>query len=239
MNKETLLIHYFEGTLTNEEKVLLFEKLENDAAFKAEFEFQKNVKAAIKLEERKNLKEKLIALENQRTPQRTKNLKVRWISIAASFVVFASVGYWILSLNSNDSLYEDYYETFPNVEAPTVRGSIANDIKSEAFYAYDSKNYEGALHLFSEILDKDKDDYALFYKGLALMELERFNDAVTVFESYQEKPNSAFNNYIKWYLALCYIKTNQTEKSKNLAHKLIKSENPFQNQARDLLRDLE
>ncbi|MEZ4786673.1 MAG: tetratricopeptide repeat protein [Flavobacterium haoranii] len=240
MNKETLLTQYFEGTLTDEEKVLLNEKLENDAEFKAEFEFQKNVKAAIKLEERKKLKAKLSAIEDQRTPQKTKKHSVRWVSIAASFIVFISVGYWFfMNQNSNDSLYKNYYETFPNLEAPVVRGSVSNDIKSEAFYAYDSKQYEEALRLFSEIFEKDKDDYALFYKGLALMELERFPEAIKVFEGYQTKPNSAFNSYVKWYLALSYLKTNETEKSKSLANELIKSENPFQNQAQELLRDLE
>lgn len=240
MNKESLLTRYFEGTLTEEEKVLLSEKLQTDPDFKAEFEFQKNVKAAIKLEERKNLKAKLNALENNRKPQKTKGSPVRWISIAASFLVFVSVGYWLfMSQNSNDSLYKNYYETFPNVEAPVVRGSVSDDIKSKAFYAYDSKQYEEALRLFSEIYEKDKDDYALFYKGLALMELEQFPEAVKVFEGYQTKPNSAFNSYVKWYLALSYLKTNETEKSKSLVNELIKSENPFQSQAKELLRDLE
>ncbi|MDK2771566.1 MAG: tetratricopeptide repeat protein [Flavobacterium sp.] len=240
MDKETLLTNYFEGTLTETEKTLFTEELEKDAEFKAEFEFQKNVKAAIKLEERKNLKAKLNALENQRTSKKTKKSSTRWVSIAASFIVFISVGYWLfISENSNDSLYKNYYETFPNVEAPIVRGSVSDDIKSKAFYVYDSKQYEEALRLFSEIYEKDKDDYALFYKGLALMELERFPEAVTVFEGYQTKPNSAFNSYVKWYLALSYLKTNEMEKSKSLANELTKNENPFQNQAKELLRDLE
>lgn len=240
MDKETLLVQYFEGTLTDAERALFAEKLESDAEFKAEFEFQKNVKAAIQLEERKKLKAKLKVLENQRTPKKTKKYSVRWLSIAASFIVFISVGYWLfMSQNSNDSLYKNYYETFPNVEAPVVRGSVSNDIKSEAFYAYDSKQYDEALCLFSEIFEQDKDDYALFYKGLSLMELERFPEAVTVFEGYQTKPNSAFNSYVKWYLALSYLKKNETVKSKVLIQELAKSENPFQNQAKELLRDLE
>ncbi|VXB34622.1 Tetratricopeptide repeat-containing protein [Flavobacterium sp. 9AF] len=241
MDKETLLTKYFEGTLTEEESILFHSLLENDTEFKNDFNFQKNVKAAIALEERKELKNKLQHLEATRNKSKnTKLPKMHWVSIAASFILFAIIGFWFYnSENQTGKLYKKYYQTFPNVEAPVVRGFDTADIKSNAFYAYDSKNYEKALDLFSKIYEKDKDDYALFYKGLSLMELTRFKEAITAFEMYQEKPNSAFNSYIKWYLSLCYLQINEIEKSKVLLNKLVTFENPFQNQANHLLDDLE
>ena len=158
MDKDILLNNYFEGNLSEEEKQQFNELLSNDSEFKAEFEFQKKAKIAVALSERKKMKNQLKEIENSR---KQKSNNKTWLSIAASIVVILSLGFIFFwnSSTTNDDLYADFYETFPNIEAPTTRGENNLNIKSEAFYAYDSKDYKKAIELFSEIYKVEKTDY--------------------------------------------------------------------------------
>lgn len=238
MNKDLLLNNYFEGNLSNEEKQQFNELLSNDLEFKAEFEFQKKAKIAVALSEREKLKSQLKEIENS---IKLKNNNRTWLSLAASIIVILSLGFLFFwnSFSKNDNLYADFYETFPNIEAPTTRGENTLNIKSEAFFAYDSKDYKKAIELFSEIYKIEKSDYAIFYIGLSEMELNEHKKAIDTFSLFQGDSNNNFYFYIKWYKALCYLKENDIENSKKLLNEIVKTANAFQSKSKELLSKLD
>ena len=123
--------------------------------------------------------------------------------------------------------------------APTVRGEMKEDIKSEAFFEYDNENYNKSLELFSKIYVAEQDDYALFYKALSLMELGRTKEAITSFNEFDLSKNNSFTPFVKWYLALSYLKENQKDKAVTLLNSLTKTENQQKGIAEKLLIDLE
>lgn len=238
MDKNILLNNYFEGNLSEEEKQQFDELLSNDSEFKTEFEFQKKAKVAVALSERQRLKNQLKEIENSR---KLKNNNNTWLSIAASIVVVLSLGFIFFwnSSTTNDNLYADFYETFPNIEAPTTRGENNLNIKSEAFYAYDSKDYKKAIELFSEIYKVEKTDYAIFYIGLSEMELNEHKKAINTFSLFEGDTNNNFYYYVKWYKALSYLKENDIENSKKLLNEVVKNTNPFQLKSKELLSKLD
>ena len=128
---------YFEGTLSPEETIMFNKLVEDDAVFAATFEYEKNVKRAITLNERKSLKQKLQSFETSKP--KVKSLKI-WYA-AASIVFIFGLGFYFTQ-TSTTTIYDEYYQSYPNVVAPTVRGENKDDIKSEAFFEYDNGNYE-------------------------------------------------------------------------------------------------
>ena len=58
MDKEQLIVLYFENKLSEEEEKMFNDFLKNDAAFASEVRFQENVKKAITLNNRNQLKQK-------------------------------------------------------------------------------------------------------------------------------------------------------------------------------------
>lgn len=236
MDKEQLLERYFENQLSQEEEILFQNYLDTDASFAEEFAFQKSVKQAITLNERAELKQQLQSFE---TPKTNKKWLSKW-SVAASIIVAVGAGYWFMNQSPNNiELYEDYYQSYPNVVAPTVRGENSEDIKSEAFYEYDNGNYEKSLVLFSKIYETDKDDYALFYKALSQMELQKTTEAIATFKQFDLGKNNAFTPFVKWYLALAYLKENQKALAMPLLKSLSETQNPQQEMAQKLLKELE
>lgn len=190
MENNDYIEKYFEGSLSPEESILFNKLFEEDAEFATSFEYEKNVKKAITLNERKALKQKLQSFEK---PKQT----YKWLYVAASIAVFIGLLTWnSLFVTNYDSLYSEYYQTYPNTVAPTVRGEVSDDIKSNAFYAYDSGDYMKAITLFSRIYAKDGDDYAIFYKGLSYMELEKYKEALAVFELHDYSKENAFTPFL-------------------------------------------
>jgi hypothetical protein len=232
MENSDYIEKHFEGTLSPEESILFNKLLEEDADFATSFEYEKNVKRAITLHERKALKQKLQSFEKP-----IKSFK--WLYVAASIVVVFGVFTWNNLLNTNyDSLYSEYYQTYPNTVAPTVRGENTDNIKTNAFYAYDSGDYMKAVDLFSEIYAKDGDDYAIFYKGLSFMELKQYKEALAIFELHDYTKENAFTPFFRWYSALINLKFKNKSEAIILLEKLSNTDNPQKEAATRLLNEL-
>jgi tetratricopeptide (TPR) repeat protein len=235
MNHEELIEKYFTKSLNTDEQSLFDQLMQTNDAFREQVVYEEEVQKAITMNERQALKEKLQSFETKK-PKRNYTV---WCA-AASFAVMLGIGFWTFSNDvDTNAVYEEYYQSYPNVVAPTVRGENSTDIKSEAFYSYDSGDYSKALRLFSKLYDSEKEDYSLFYKSLSLMELKRYDEALSSFEQFDLQKNNGFTPYVKWYKALTLVKLEQEEKALVLLQELANSTNPMQKMAKELVAELE
>ena len=233
---EDLINKYFEKTLTERELVEFNEKLETDTEFKAEFEFQKSVQSAIRSKERAEIKNLVASFE------KPKQQSGWWKYAAAAVVVI--IGGWVvfqqfLSKPNTSELYLSYYQIYPNVIAPNVRGESQENLKTKAFTAYDSGDYEMATQLFGELKTQIREDYAVFYEGVSYLEINKPEKTIALFANKKfSNSNAQFEDYRKWYLALAYLKTDKTEQAVEILKGLSITENPQKEQALKLLDEM-
>lgn len=237
MEKEELKIKYFEQQLSDEEKVLFESLLQNDSEFAKEVAYQINVKKAITLNERETLKNTLRRFEINKKENR--NNSQYWYIAGVFLLFFGGLAWFQFTKDSPEQLYQEYYQSYPNVVAPIVRDDSERNLKTDAFYEYDSRNYEKSLELFSKIYKEEAVDYALFYQAMSLMELERYEEAITTFDQFETSDNNSFSPFVKWYKALSYLKLNNKEKAIQLLKDLAEKENPQQYKAKELLVELD
>lgn len=235
MDKENLIEGYFEGTLSEQQQKEFAALLLEDEAFKNEFEFQKQLKAAIILEKRAATKKVFTHFEVD-LKQRDKKLKKRrLLSATAALILMVSLTF-LFNINKDEQdLYGTFFQPFPNIEKPTVRGESGDDLISKAFQAYDAEDYNTSATLFEEIYQNDPSDFSILYLGISYMELGNFKKAISVFESYQDTRTSQYGGYISWYVSLSYLKENQTTKAKELLKILSESDHPMQQKSEELL----
>ena len=112
----------------------------------------------------------------------------------------------------------------------------------KAFDAFQNKKYKEASSLFSLYLNKNKtDESIIFYNGISLMKSDQPEEAIHAFESLISPIQRVFNAqlaYTKWYLSLCYLDTEQTNKALPLLVSLEENDNQFNSKAKQLLLDL-
>ena len=241
MDNEELINGYFEGSLLEEQKREFDHLFETNTDFKTDFEFQEELKRALVKSERKQLKE---ILSNTNTPhekEKSQVIRLRPWLIAASVVLLAGISSWLIFFNRPDidsqQLYASNFTPYENVVHPIERGEQLEDLKTRAFIAYENAEYTKAIELFQTLNMKNNDKYIIFYEAIALMQLNKHDEAVPLFEDYIET-NGELKERAIWYLALAYLKQDEIEECKEQLSLLIHKEGFKTKAAKNLLAEL-
>ncbi|WP_417199276.1 tetratricopeptide repeat protein [Bizionia sp.] len=241
MNKENLIEHYFSKTLTEETQKAFNHLMETDPDFAKAVAFEKNLKTVIAKEEQTQLKERFQALDNtaKSALKNTGNPYLKWAIAAVIIILLAIPSFWIYQQNnvSNQALYASHFEPYKNVVHPIVRGQDTHDLMSQAFIAYEAKNYELALKHFNTILKYNPDTVLYFYKANALLYLDKNKEAITILSD-TKNISENFKAQQLWYLALAYIKTESNLKAATTLKALISNGTFKKQEAEKLLKQI-
>lgn len=224
MESERLIAKYFQNQLSAEEKIQFEQLMNSNSEFKEQVLFEEKVKKSIFKQEHSKLKKQLELVEEG---MKTKNHNFRRYLIAASIVILISVGFlWKFNSPTPEKLFESNYTIASNTTYPITRNSESKDLLSQAFIAYESNVFNDAEVLFTEAFAKTGNSELLFYKGVCNIELGLENKAIEIFLNH-----ISFNDRLagksKWYLALCYLKTNNVEDSKKILKEISLSSDNY------------
>jgi hypothetical protein len=240
LDKDLLIEKYFEKLLSEEEKLLFESYLANDEDFKKTFEFEKNIKNSLHFLERDALKNRLKSFE-EKPQSKTVSLK-KWYWMSAGAAVMAiGLFLWLSFENQANSqeLYLSYYQSYPNVVSPVVRGKNTQDEKTKAFEIYEQEKYKEASTLFRQLYEKTKAEYALFYESQCYFALDDTKQGIELLENATFTDEKyPFRTQQQWYLALGYLKLGQVEKAKKYLQVLINYNNIQKQKAEELLKSL-
>ncbi len=220
MENHDLIDRYFENTLSPKEQQLFNDLLQNDSDFKEEFVFQKDLKQVIAVSQQEELKSTLSHIEEKvQKSSRFMIIPTKWM-VAASLLLITTLGIWSvknLYYPSNEVIYQDYFQVDRNTVQPVVRGESLKTIEYRAFVAYEAQDYYKAINLFNSVKTPDE-AYIIYYKGLCFLALEKSDEAITLLSEVATKPgldgkSADFREKANWYLAMAYLKNNETEKA--------------------------
>ena len=242
MTNEDLLYRYFSDSLTESERLIFNQKMEADSGFRADFEFENNLKQAIKHEHTSRLKERLRIFETELTEDKSENTnpKFNW-RIAASVVLFLGAswfGYISIFGVNYENLYETNFSNYPNTEFTITRSDTVNSFERKAFVAYEAGDFNKAISVFNTIPEASQKPYHSFYTGQAYLEIHDFKKAKAMFDKTVAN-NNGFVAESHWYLAL--IAVNEKDKTEAIRQLkiLIRSFNYNKSKAEALLNKLD
>ncbi|MEN8186312.1 MAG: CDC27 family protein [Bacteroidota bacterium] len=218
MDNLDLIEKYFENSLTEKEQALFDDLLKNNQNFQDEFNFQKDLKKVITVNQRESLKSTLQGFEKKLRKTRVIQLK-HWAA-AASVILILGLGYLIFQTsfnNSSEKIYADYFEPYRNIIHPVVRGERADTIEAIAFAAYENGKYYKAINLFNSVENTDA-DYIKFYEAMCYLKLNKIQEAIDLLlpiatSSNMEESRFNFKQKANWYLGLAYLKNGERNKA--------------------------
>lgn len=233
MNKEDLLQKYFKNTLSQKEEEQFKSLLETDADFKAAYEEYNNFNLAFRSHEAGALKSFLKSLDGT-----DKILRLKWykntkiIYLAAAILVIALCIPFLVKPDINN-VFNDYYDVYPNVEQPIVRGAEETEINI-AFKAYEANNYSLAIDAFQNLLEEDNNPNYRFYYAMSLLNNDQSDIALKEL-SRLEGFDFDYQNEVLWYTALIHLKNSETKKAIAKLEELENSESSFKSKERKVL----
>ncbi len=235
---------YLTHELTQAALTSFEEKLQSDANFKQEFEIYKTLNSSLSSkfeneEEEKRLRNTLSNLGTTYLAEEKSNKKkgeiislinYKQLMVAASIALL--IGFFIFK--DGNPVYNDFSNHTP-LEL-VVRGEN-NTATIKAEEAFNSKNYKEAFKQLSILANKNPNDTEIqLYKGISLLELNKYAEAEAIFNKISSG-NSSFSNTAKWYKALVFLKQGKLEKCKKALKTIPKSAEEYK-QAKKLLRKL-
>jgi tetratricopeptide (TPR) repeat protein len=235
---------YLRGTLPSVRRAKFEARLQNDAAFNAQFLEMKPLFEAIDEINLENRIKEIISDKEAKIeeldvkidkPQRPieklfGNSIVRY-AVAASMVILLVIFWHDFTMSSR--VYEKFYEP----ENTDVRGhEIAECPDKNTLVLYYQGNYKSILNLLAKKPVNPCNDY---YKGLCYMELGDFQKAILSFNVATKSSEIIIKQRAEWYLGLAFLKNDEPEKSKEMMKKIINTpEHQYEVLAKDLLDEL-
>ena len=236
MEKEHLIDKYVQGTISEDERLVL-EKLKlEDPDIQKEIDLLSDLKIVTELEDKTDLKNLLKETEAKLKQGETKVIplfkKAKFWIAAASIVIVVAIGITSL-LNpfspSLDELYAENFEPYKNVVNPSVRSDEDIDAEKQAFISYENGNYSEALTQFKALYEGTSKSYFLLYQANCFMALSNTKQAIPLLEKHSTE-DTPLAIRSKWYLSLAYLKEGNKEKARELLTEVI-SEGGFKTTA--------
>jgi tetratricopeptide (TPR) repeat protein len=162
---------------------------------------------------------------------------------AASAALLIATGGLVQRLSgpemNNSGVFDKYYAPYEVTVTYRSGNTEVDRLLLNALERYEEKDYEYALVLFEEVLESRQNDMAVnLYSGISYMEEEKYQKATTSFSNIIADKDNLFIEQAKWYLAMCYLKTEKAEKAQDVLKEIINEESYYKEQAARVLKDI-
>jgi tetratricopeptide (TPR) repeat protein len=222
---------YNAGEMSDTEKQWFLKELEGNEKLRTEVELRKRTDEILKNQDVMSLRNKLSQIEKTRKEVAEpvsgsgKKVFIRYAAVIAALVLLGTITMFPRKNLSNEGIINKYYKVY---EPPTGQRSAQSETDKDftlALEYYNTHDYDKAAILFNKVLEnKPNDMQTVLLKGVANFEEKKYPEAKQSFGKVIDNKDNLFVDQAQWYLALCYLQTNETEKAKKL-FKMIGDDN--------------
>ncbi len=235
---------YIAGEMSNTEKRWFEKELEGNAKLRNEVELRRTTDKILMNRDIMSLRSKLSEIEKSRSERRRFTISkvpafYRYAAVVTMLLVIGTLSYQPWADMSNEQIITKYYRSYEPPAAQRSVGTETNMLFTKALELYNTQNYEQAAILFSRVIENNpKDMQSMLMNGVANFENSKYPEAKASFNQVIDDNNNLFIDQAEWYLALCYIKTGETEKARAQLITIKKGEGIYMKNARKILRKL-
>ncbi len=235
--------NFLEETLDEHEKAEFLKELEYNNELKKELKLQKSLNRLLEdkhiLPFYNTLKD--VEQDIKTLKEKQKRINKFWYSAAAVLILLVStvlITQHTKERNNVEDIFSQYYAFSPSGEITRGESDIMSNL-SDGLIQYDLHNYDKAISILKDVISKDSLNIkAIFYISMSYIETGKYNLAIKNLESIEKYNKHILIDQIKWYLALCYVKTNNKEKAIKELSELANSRYYCKDKAKEILEKL-
>ncbi len=234
---------YLDGTLGEEERQEVEERIRQDKDFRALIRMHREVDESIRDRDLALFRDEIKRIGN-RFIDASGKAPFRIVFRAAAMLVLLVVAGLILKflLFSNlspEDLFQKYYSPYDTDVVMRSSGSHGTNL-DRAIRNYSMGNYTKTLALLEDTLSKDAgSNLALFYRGLAALGTSDGTTAISSFEAIPADWSSPFIEHRNWYLALALLKEQRVPEAMKLFNEIGSDGGYYAEKARKISRSLD
>jgi len=234
---------YIAGEMDPSEKKLFETELQGNPSLQRELTLRKKTDAALVRHDIIDLRNKLAAIEKQRKEKVAasttgKTPRFRFAAAVTALVLVGSLYLVTTGRQGNDTIYKKNFEVYQYSNTARSGDSKISDFET-ALKLYNNNDFAGAASHFRDYLrSKPEVMEANLLYGVAEMKNNNFPSAKTSFRSIIDNSDNLYIDKAQWFLALCYIKTDENREAVRQLESIINSNSIYQDKARKLVKKL-
>jgi len=234
---------YLSGDMTEPEKQWFIREMQDKKELKRELELRRQTEQIILKRSSMQLRSRLGEIELERRERKREAALMRmsvmkYAAVFAGAAVITSLLLFSGRTLTSEQIVSRYYAAY---EAPSAHrsSSAANSEYLLGLKYYNERDYKNAAFQFARVLEKNPDDMQThLLSGVSNMEVKQYSDARKSFTTVIDDNNNLFIESAKWYLALCYLKTEETGKASYLLSTIRKEGGIYSKDARKILKQI-
>lgn len=235
---------YNAGEMSESEKQWFRKELEGNEKLRDEVNLRKNADMVLKNQNILALRNKLSAIEKKRESnvivKKAKN--PAHIKYAAVIVALVMIGSAFLFVGKNPAIEDVLNRNYETYDPPANQRSGQTEENADftlALEFYNTHDYENAAVFFNKVLKSNpKDMQSVLLNGVSNFEGQKYPEAKQSFTNVIDDNNNLFIETAKWYLALCYIKTDEIDKAIDQLQLIKKEGGIYSKDAKKIVRKL-
>jgi tetratricopeptide (TPR) repeat protein len=236
---------YNSGEMSDTEKQWFLKELEANDKLRNEVDLRRRTDEILKKQNVISLRNKLSEIERQRievkSPMKAskRSVMIKYAAVFAGLVLIGSLVLLPGKKLSSDEIVKQYYRAY---EPPTGQRSAQSAADADftlALEFYNTHDYNKAAMLFNRVLEnKPTDMQTVLLIGVANYEEKKYPEAKQSFGKVIDDNNNLYVDQARWYLALCYLNTDEIKKAIQLFDQISKESGIYQNDAKKIVRGL-
>lgn len=232
------------GEMDNAEREWFLKEIEGNKSLRMEVELRKRTDNILMNTEVLNLRNKLESIEKQREEKkvkkdRGKNLKLKYAALIAVLITAGGIILFSGRNMTGDEILGKYYQAYETVGSSRSYIQSADPDYLIAMDYYKVQDYRKAALYFSKVLEKEPDDMeSTLLQGVSHFEISDYPESKRLFTRVIDDNNNLFIEDARWYLALCYIKTEEKPRAIDQLNIIKDSQSIYRNQARKIIRKI-
>jgi tetratricopeptide (TPR) repeat protein len=211
---------YLAAEMGEDEKKWFEKELEGNSNLRSEVNLRRNTDLVLKDQNVMSLRNKLSTIEKKRreaTIEESKTRKPVYIRYAAVIAALAVIGSVMLLTGNKTGSDEVVSRIYKSYEPPASQrsGQITENADfTLALEFYNTNDFANAALFFSKVVESNpKDMQSVLLNGVSNFEDQKYPEAKLSFTTVIDDNNNLFIETARWYLALCYVKTNDKDKA--------------------------
>lgn len=243
INVNNSIENYLSGSAGKAEGTWLKKEMQRDPDLAREVTLRRRTDEILADRSIIDLRTKLGIIEvKKRSGGTFRKTTVRAASYAAAIliaVLISSALYIAYRPGSNDVLFDKYYARYESPGAVRSVVSSGNTLMENAIASYSAKDYDKAISYLEQVIIAQQGDMeTVFMHGMANMEVNNYPLASGSFTKVIEHNDNLYLEDAAWYLGLCYMMTNETDKAVKQFSAISKSRSRYSKEAAKLARRL-
>lgn len=238
---------YNTGEMNDAEKSWFLKELNGSKKLQEEVALRKKTDDILRNQNVLQLRGKLAEIEKKRAAaipgKNRRNQTLKYAAVIAGFILLGSIALIKGKNLRGDEIYNRYYEAYAIETGTPSRsagiGSASNSYFLTAVDYYNVSDYYNAALYFSKVLDSEPGNMeSRMLYGVSNFEQLNYPVAEESFNDVIKDNNNYFIEDAQWYLAWCYIKTNEKAKAIDQLTLIGNSSSLYRDKARKVLRKM-